>query len=61
MTDYASGLDSVSFDFSADLEAVYTTGIKLQFSASGEVLLGRPEKFSISRTGGHSDIEVVSK
>jgi hypothetical protein len=60
MTDYVSGLDTVSFDFSADLEAVTTKGIKLQFSASGNVLLDRPDKFSISRTGGHSDIQVVS-
>lgn len=60
MTDYVSGLDQVGFDFDVDLEAVTTKGVKLQFSASGEVLLDRPNKFSISRTGGHSDIAVVS-
>jgi hypothetical protein len=60
MTDYVSGLDTVSFDFSTDLEAVTKKGFKLQFSASGEMLLDRPDKFRISRTGGHSDIELIS-
>lgn len=60
MTDYVSGLDKISFDYSVDLEAVTKKGIKLQFSASGQMLLDRPDKFLITRTGGHSDIELVS-
>jgi hypothetical protein len=60
MTDYVSGLDTISFDYSVDLEAVTKKGIKLQFSASGDAVLDRPDKFMITRTGGHSDIELVS-
>lgn len=60
MADYVSKLDVFSFDYSTELEAVTTKGIKLQFPASGQVLVDRPNKFRITRTGGHSDIEVVS-
>ena len=60
MTDYVSKLDAVSLDFSADLEAVTTKGFKLQFPASGQMTLDRPNKFKITRKGGHSDIELVS-
>jgi hypothetical protein len=35
-------------------------GIKLQFSASGQMILDRPDRFRVVRTGGHSDIELVS-
>ncbi|GMG83996.1 DUF2092 domain-containing protein [Paralimibaculum aggregatum] len=56
MTDYLAGLDTVSFDFEVSLEAVTTAGVKLQFPASGSMLLDRPEKFRVSRTGAHSDI-----
>lgn len=60
MTDYVSKLDAVSLDFSADLEAVTTKGFKLQFPASGQMTLDRPNRFRITRKGGHSDIELVS-
>ena len=60
MTDYVSGLDAVSIDYSVALEAVTTGGIKLQFPASGQILLDRPNKFRVTRTGGHSDMELVS-
>jgi hypothetical protein len=60
MTDYVSAQDTVSFDFSTDLEVVTKKGFKLQFPASGEMLLDRPDKFRLSRTGGRSDIELIS-
>lgn len=60
MTDYVSGLSAVSFDFSVELEAVTTEGIKLQFPASGQVLLKRPGQFRFSRTGAYSDILLIS-
>jgi len=60
MTDYVSSLPALSFDYSVDMEAVTTAGIKLQFSASGQLLLDRPNRFRVVRTGGHSDIELVS-
>jgi len=60
MTSYMSGLKTFSFDFSADIDAVTTEGVKLQFSGSGQVLMQRPAKFRLSRRGGHGDVEVVS-
>jgi hypothetical protein len=60
MTDYISNLDAFSFDYSVALEAMTTKGIKLQFPASGQMLIDRPNRFHITRTGGHSDIELVS-
>lgn len=60
MTDYVSSLDAIGIDYSVALEAVTTEGIKLQFPASGQILLDRPNKFRVTRTGGHSDIELVS-
>jgi hypothetical protein len=55
-----SALDAVSLDYSAELEAVTTKGIKLQFPASGQMLIDRPNRFRVTRKGGHSDIELVS-
>lgn len=60
MTDYVSSLSAVSFDLSVDLEAVTSEGIKLQFPASGQMLLRRPGQFRFSRTGVHSDILLIS-
>jgi hypothetical protein len=60
MANYVSKLDAFSFDYSVELEAVTTKGIKLQFPASGQMLVERPNKFRLMRTGGHSDIELVS-
>jgi len=60
MTDYVSKLDAISLDYSSELEAVTTNGIKLQFPASGQMLIDRPNRFHITRRGGHSDIELVS-
>jgi len=60
MADYVSKLNAFSFDYSVELEAVTTRGIKLQFPASGQMLVERPAKFRLTRVGGHSDIELVS-
>ena len=34
--------------------------MKLRFPASGQMTLDRPDKFHVTRKGGHSDIELVS-
>jgi hypothetical protein len=60
MADYVSKLNAFSFDYSVELEAVTTKGIKLQFPASGQMLVERPNKFRLTRVGGYSDIELVS-
>ncbi len=60
MADYVSGLDKVSMDYSSDIEAVMKSGIKLQFSASGQMTLDRPNAWRMTRTGGFADVELVS-
>jgi hypothetical protein len=46
--------------FDADIEVVTPAVEKIQFTASGDVTLSRPDKFRISRTGGYADVELIS-
>ena len=60
MTDHVSKQSSLSVRYDSDVEVV-TPGLeKIQFSASGEVALSRPDKFRATRTGGYADVEIVS-
>jgi hypothetical protein len=59
MSDYVTSQKNISISFDADVEVV-TTGLqKIQFASSGQVLLSRPDKLRISRTGGYADVELV--
>lgn len=60
MTDHMSKQPSLSVRYDSDVEVVTPTLEKIQFSASGEVALSRPDKFRVSRTGGYADVEIVS-
>lgn len=60
MADYVSRQDNLSLKFDADVEVVTPEVEKIQFSASGDVLMSRPNKFRISRTGGYADVELIS-
>lgn len=60
MADYLSHQENLSLKFDADVEAVTPAVEKIQFSASGEVTMSRPNKFRISRTGGYADVELIS-
>ena len=60
MADYLSRQENLSLKYDADVEAVTPAVEKIQFSASGDVTLSRPNRFRISRTGGYADIEVIS-
>ncbi|KFC64623.1 Outer membrane lipoprotein-sorting protein [Bosea sp. LC85] len=60
MTDYLSRQENLALKFDADVEAVTPAVEKIQFSASGEVTMSRPNKFRISRTGGYADVELIS-
>lgn len=59
MVDYVDGQKTISFAFDSDIEVVTPNLMKLQFASSGKVLLSRPDKFKVTRTGGYSDIEFV--
>ena len=60
MADYLSRQENLSVKFDADVEVVTPAVEKIQFSASGEVTMSRPNKFRISRTGGYADVELIS-
>jgi hypothetical protein len=60
MADYVSRQDNLMLKYDADVEVVTPAVEKIQFSASGDVIMSRPNKFRISRTGGYADVEFVS-
>src|SRR5215211_6221456 len=60
MADYVSRQENLSARYDADVEVVTPAVEKIQFSASGELTMSRPNKFRISRTGGYADDELIS-
>jgi hypothetical protein len=60
MTDYVSRQEHLTLKYDTDIEVVTPAVEKIQFSASGDVTLSRPNKFRISRSGGYADVELVS-
>jgi hypothetical protein len=60
MAEYLGRQESLSLKYDSDIEVVTPSVEKIQFSASGEVTLSRPNKFRVSRTGGYADVELVS-
>jgi hypothetical protein len=60
MADYVKSQGNLSLKYDSDIEVVTPSIEKVQFSASGDVTLSRPDKFRISRTGGYAEVELVS-
>lgn len=60
MADYVGRQENLSLKYDADVEVVTPSVEKIQFSASGDVTLSRPNKFRVSRTGGYADVELIS-
>lgn len=66
MSDYLGKTRNVTFDYSSDVEVISQggqsslSGLKLQFGSHGSVAMSRPDKLRASRTGGYSDIEIVT-
>ncbi|WP_262300341.1 DUF2092 domain-containing protein [Microvirga sesbaniae] len=60
MSDYVGRQENLSLKYDADVEVVTPAVEKIQFSASGDVTLSRPNKFRVSRTGGYADVELIS-
>jgi len=59
MSDYISGQKNVAAEFDLALEAITPALEKIQFDSSGHMLLSRPDKLHVSRTGGYSDVELI--
>lgn len=59
MSDYVGSQQSIAVTFDSDVEVVTSELQKIQFTGSGQVLLSRPDKVRMSRTGGYTDVELV--
>jgi hypothetical protein len=60
MSDYLASQKNLSGDFDAELDVITPDIEKVQFSASGSVLLSRPDKVRLIRKGGYSEVELLS-
>lgn len=59
MSDYIGAQKTVTAKFEADLQAITQSLEKVLFSSSGHLVLSRPDKIRVSRTGGYSDVELT--
>jgi hypothetical protein len=59
MSDYLAAQKTISAAFNSDIEVITPELQKIQFDASGQLLLNRPDRLRVSRTGGYADVELV--
>lgn len=59
MSDYIASQKAISFGFDATLEVITEDDQKLALASSGTVTMNRPGKIRATRSGGHTDIEMV--
>jgi len=59
MSDYLASQQTISFDYDTTLEVVTKQNQKLGLASSGAVLLARPDKIRVTRTGGFANVEIV--
>jgi len=59
MTDYVAAQKTIAAKYDSDIEIVTTEGQKISFNSSGQLLMQRPDKLHVSRTGGYADIDMV--
>jgi hypothetical protein len=59
MSDYVGGQKNISFTYDSSIEVVTPELEKIQFTSTGQVVLTRPDKVRVTRTGGYADVELV--
>jgi hypothetical protein len=59
MSDYVASQKTISVAFDSDIEVITPDLQKIQFTSSGQLLLSRPDKLRVGRTGGYADVELV--
>ena len=59
MSDYVGAQKAISFAMDTNLEVVTKEGQKLGLASSGTVVLNRPGKLHVTRSGGFANVEVV--
>ena len=60
MSDYMASQSNLSGEFDAELDVITPDVEKIQFSASGSLLLERPGKIRLIRKGGYTEVELLS-
>lgn len=58
MSDYLSKQKSYSLKFNTSIEVVTSDLQKVQFTSSGQLAVGRPNRIYARRTGGFADVEM---
>jgi hypothetical protein len=59
MSDYMAAQKNLSVRYDADIEVITPDLQKIQFTASGDVLVDRQGGLRATRTGGYADVELV--
>jgi hypothetical protein len=59
MSDYVGSQKTISLTFDSDIEVVTPELQKVQFASSGKLLLSRPDKLRVTRTGGYANVELL--
>ena len=57
MSDYVTSQKTVSLKYDSSIEVITPQLQKIQFNASGTLLLRRPDQLKATRTGGFADVE----
>lgn len=60
MSDYMASQNNLSAEFDVTLDVITPQLEKVQFAASGSLLLARPDKVHLIRKGGYSEVELLS-
>jgi len=58
MSDYVAAQKAISFDYDAILEVITDDGQMLELASSGTLVLNRPDKIRVTRSGGFADVEM---
>lgn len=59
MSDYLAAQKALSFEYDTNLEVVTDDQQKLALASSGTVILNRPDKIRVTRSGGFADVEML--
>ena len=59
MSDYMASQKNLWTRFDVSLDVITPEVEKIQFAASGNMLMSRPDKLRVTRQGGYADVELV--
>ena len=58
MSDYLASQNTISVTFDSDIEVITSELQKIQFTSTNQLVMTRPDKLWMSRTGGYADVEL---